>query len=247
MDSNSNFRKPVMEIVNSRFDMRRKNQVSGSKSGDGALNHPYRRQVRSTDMMDKPISNLVDPEITEGRRIKPSSVVRTSSSSSSGDFRNGDYVAVDLSGSDTVGEESNILGSSTHQQVIGEGDGFDAERKRPHDAAAAADIVGDSSDPAPNSIIDPVKPVVDASNQKIVSCYYRTLPYEGNELTFVYIKRMGKTVNMNISRIPWLIQRLAYYYSLKGDNMQAMGQALENCYNMYTNVASEIDESELDI
>ncbi|CAG7785268.1 unnamed protein product [Allacma fusca] len=246
MDSNSNFRKPVMEIVNSRFDMRRKNQISGSKSGDGALNHPYRRQVRSTDMMDKPISNLVDPEITEGRRMRPSAVVGSSTSSLE-DFRNGDYVAVDLSVSDTVGEESNNLGSFTHQQVIGEGDGFDVERKRPYDAAAAADIVVDSSDPASKSIIDPVKPIVDASNQKIVSCYYRTLPYEGNELTFVYIKRMGKTVNMNISRIPWLIQRLAYYYSLKGDNMQAMVQALENCYNMYTNVASEIDESELDM
>ncbi|CAG7733081.1 unnamed protein product, partial [Allacma fusca] len=61
--------------------------------------------------MDTPISNLVDPEITEGRRIRSSPVVGTSSSSS-GDFPNGDYVAVDLSGSDTVGEESNILGSS---------------------------------------------------------------------------------------------------------------------------------------
>ncbi|CAG7725979.1 unnamed protein product [Allacma fusca] len=162
-----------------------------------------------------------------------------------------DYGSMDLPVSDTVGEESNILGSSTHQQILGDGDSFDVERKRPYDAAAAAEIVGDSSAPAPKSIIDAVAPAVDdvasASNQKIVSCYYRTLPYEGNELTFVYIKRMWKTVNMNISRIPWLIQRLSYYCSLKGDDMHAMGQALENCYNMYANVGSEIDESELGI
>ncbi|CAG7828736.1 unnamed protein product, partial [Allacma fusca] len=81
-----------------------------------------------------------------------------------GDFRNGDSGARYLSVSDIVGEESNILGSSTHRQVIGEGDGFDVDRKRPYDAAAAADIVGDSSYPAPKSIIDPVKTVVDASN-----------------------------------------------------------------------------------
>ncbi|CAG7717098.1 unnamed protein product, partial [Allacma fusca] len=54
-------------------DMRRKTQLSGSKPGEGALNHPYRRQERSTDLMDS--------EIVEGRRIIPTPVVGSSSSS----------------------------------------------------------------------------------------------------------------------------------------------------------------------
>ncbi|CAG7832422.1 unnamed protein product, partial [Allacma fusca] len=107
-------------------DMRRKTQLSGSKPGEGALNHPYRRQERSTDLMNS--------EIDEGRRIIPTPVVG-SSSSSSGDFRYTDSGSMDLPVSDTIGEESNILCSATHQQVLGDGDGFDVERKRPYDAA----------------------------------------------------------------------------------------------------------------
>ncbi|CAG7815639.1 unnamed protein product [Allacma fusca] len=71
MNSNLNFRKPVMEIVNSRFDVQRKNQASGLKSGDGASHHPYRRVARSTDLM---MDVSIHSETVERQRIRPTPV-----------------------------------------------------------------------------------------------------------------------------------------------------------------------------
>ncbi|CAG7786020.1 unnamed protein product [Allacma fusca] len=44
--------------------------------------------------------------------------------------------------------------------------------------------------------------VADANAQKMWTCYYRTLNYEGADYTFIYVKRNGRTVNLNGSRIP---------------------------------------------
>ncbi|CAG7722559.1 unnamed protein product, partial [Allacma fusca] len=141
---------------------------------------------------------------------------------------------------ESTGEEANVLDSTSNAI------GTTVERKNPyHDAAAGA--AGTTDDSSPKSLTLAVDNPASVPNQNIWTCYYRTVPYEENELTFVYIKTMGKTVNINISRIPWLIQRLVYYYSLKSDNMQALGQALENCVSTYAKVASEIEEAELDI
>ncbi|CAG7686327.1 unnamed protein product, partial [Allacma fusca] len=73
--------------------------------------------------MDVPIRS----ETVEGQRISPTPV-GTSSPPSSGDFHRGDATIIDLPFSDAVGEESNILGTSTHQQVAGVFDGAEVER-----------------------------------------------------------------------------------------------------------------------
>ncbi|CAG7786295.1 unnamed protein product, partial [Allacma fusca] len=210
MIRNTSFRAPVMEIEHTRFDLKRKNQVTGLKSADAASNIPFRRTARSVDlMMDKPGNNLENSESDEGLRLAGAS---TSVISNYG----GLIPSTNLESYESTGEEANVLDS------ISNAIGTTVERKHPYNDAAAADAAGGaagtSDDSSPKSLTLAVDNPASVPNQKILTCYYRTVPYEGNELTFVYVKRMGKTVNMNISRIPWLIQRLVYYYSLKGDN-----------------------------
>lgn len=89
---------------------------------------------------------------------------------------------------------------------------------------------------------------VDRGNdEKMLTTFYRDVELDGKMFTFIYVKRNGKIVNLNINRVPFLIQRLAYYYSLRGDDMKKMVLALQRSTQTVQKVIDELDVSDLDI
>ena len=84
-------------------------------------------------------------------------------------------------------------------------------------------------------------------DRKMLTCFYRDVPYNGNMFSFVYIKRLDKRVNFHVERIPYLINKLCYYYSIKGKDLEKMKKSLEKSVRLINDAMAEVNESDLDI
>ncbi|CAG7690731.1 unnamed protein product [Allacma fusca] len=69
------------------------------------------------------------------------------------------------------------------------------------------------------------KKLIMASNQKEMLVLESLLLM----ILLLLLPMNGKTVNLNVSRIPWLVQRLTYYYSIKGSNLTQMISSIQKC------------------
>jgi len=96
---------------------------------------------------------------------------------------------------------------------------------------------------------DETKPVANSmeNQEKMLTCFFRRMNHEGKEYVFIYVKRNGKIVNFNVTRIPWLIQRLSYYYSIVGEDMTKLEEALGNCCSTVESAKAQLNVDEMDI
>ena len=53
----------------------------------------------------------------------------------------------------------------------------------------------------------------------MATCFFKDVWYEKKKYTFVYLKRKNKCVNVQMSCLPWLIQKLSFYYSIRGTDL----------------------------
>lgn len=53
----------------------------------------------------------------------------------------------------------------------------------------------------------------------LATCFFKDIWQEDKKYTFVYLKRKGKCVNLQMNCVPWLIQKLCYYYSIRGGDL----------------------------
>jgi hypothetical protein len=67
----------------------------------------------------------------------------------------------------------------------------------------------------PKEMTEEEKKEFDEENKKLVT-YYRRVAYEGVTRVFVYVKRLGRVVNFQITNIPYMIERFVAFY-LSGD------------------------------
>lgn len=76
----------------------------------------------------------------------------------------------------------------------------------------------------------------------MATCFFRDIYCEYTKYTFVYLKRKGKCVNVNINCVPWLIQKLAYYYSIRGNDLPKALTALNEGTKRISQALSEANE-----
>ena len=64
------------------------------------------------------------------------------------------------------------------------------------------------------------------SAQRILSCFYRRVPWNGEERGFIYVRRLGRTVNFEATRVPFVIDRLVYFYEQLGYPLSYLQETL---------------------
>ncbi|CAG7734056.1 unnamed protein product, partial [Allacma fusca] len=64
---------------------------------------------------------------------------------------------------------------------------------------------------------------------RLLKRFYRDVPFQGQNRTFVYVKRLGRTVNFDIRRSLWLIKRLVSYYMQNKLNAEELLKCLYRC------------------
>ena len=92
------------------------------------------------------------------------------------------------------------------------------EEEEDEDEASDSDV-DDSQYPYPK--LDTMEELESkpSDNNNMATCFFKDVWYEGKKYTFVYLKRKDKTVNVQMSCLPWLIQKLSYYYSIRGTDL----------------------------
>ena len=81
------------------------------------------------------------------------------------------------------------------------------------------------------------------SAHKILTCFFRRVPYNGEERGFIYVRRLGRTVNFEATRVPFLIDRLVYFYEQLGYPMQYLEGVLVNCLKTIQQTGGDLEQT----
>lgn len=75
--------------------------------------------------------------------------------------------------------------------------------------------------------------------------YYRRVPYEGVDRVWVYVKRLGRVVNFQITNVPFLIERFVRFY-LSGNSLGDLSKietALDSCLALVRQAKQDMEIS----
>jgi hypothetical protein len=86
-----------------------------------------------------------------------------------------------------------------------------------------------------------VKMLEDEEHKRLVT-YWRRVTFENVDRTWVYVKRLGKTVNFQMTNVPYLIERFVGFGTAGGAqcDLDKLETALEKCLKKVQSAKSDL-------